>query len=134
MKITEEELMERVEEWQQRLGGLGIAHFVIEGLNVVDITPGGPGAKASVQVSNNYDTATFWFTHEFLEETEEQELEETIIHEWVHVAMRDLDFSLESVESWMPPITYQMWDETVDHEREGFVDRIAQALIQMWYA
>lgn len=134
MKITDIELAERVEEWQERLASLGIGHFVIEAVSIVDATPGGPDAKASVQVATNYDIAHFWFTHEFLAETEEQELEQTIIHEWVHVAMRDLDFSLEPVENWMPPATFQMWDESVDHEREGFVDRIAQSLYLMWYA
>lgn len=85
---------------------------------------------AAVQVDPKYDKAWWYFHDEYLSDCEEYQLDQTIIHEWLHVAMRDLDFSLGLVETWMPEATYKSWEQTVDHEREGLVERLATLLYQ----
>lgn len=121
-------LAERVEMWAKRLAPLGIAHFQIDAVHVDEATPGGPHAKAAVQCSRDYDHCTFWFKREFLDYCSGDELDQTILHEWVHVAMRDYDRTLEVVERWMPEATYEDFDSIVNSEREGLVDRLAHAL------
>lgn len=128
------QLAKRVEKWQHRLAHLGISHFRINSVTIDDETPGGPHAQASVRVSENYDNATFWFKWDFINDCTERDLDETIIHEWLHVAMRDLDQALDSAETWMPKATYADWDERIDHEREGLVERLTRTLAEFWYS
>lgn len=121
-------LAQRVEKWGKKLAPLGVAHFYIDSIHITDETPGGPRAKATVQASQNYDHCTFWFQDDFLTHCSGDELDHTIIHEWLHVAMRDFDRSLDAVEKWMPEATYGDFEDTVDAEREGLVDRVAHTL------
>lgn len=123
------ELARRVEAWGKRLAPLGVAHFQINHVTITDSVPGRTGgAVAGAAVSGSYDNVSFYFNCDWLEAVEEKELDETIIHEWLHVAMRDLDSVMEDVEQWMPPATYAMHDERVLHEKEGLIDRMSIAL------
>lgn len=126
-------LAKRVERWQHILSPLGVAHFRIEQVSAVDETPAGPHSNVTVQIFTHYDSVKFWFTHEFLEGADEKGLDEAIIHEWVHVAMRDFDNALEAVEPWMPLHTYRDFEESVDHEREGLVDRVARCIWELYH-
>lgn len=134
MNITPIQLAKRIEKWQQRLQSLGVGHTRIECVSLVDQTPGGSDAKATVQPSREYDSAHFWFTHDFIKECTESELDETIVHEWVHVAMRDLDVAIEAdvVEDFLPKFAHEVWADRVDHEREGFVDKIAREIYRQY--
>ena len=124
---------ERFEKWQKRLAHLGVGHYRINGVHFGEETPGGPRAEASVQVSENYDNVDFWVKWEFLENCDHYELDSTIIHEWLHVAMRDFDDALEAVESWMPKQTYEDFEQRVNHEREGLVERLSRTIAGMYY-
>lgn len=128
VKITPIQLAKRVERWQNLLSPLGVGHFRITAVHLVEHAPHNPRAKASVWCPSHYDNAEFWFTYELLESCDEQELDETIIHEWLHVAWRDMDEALEAVEKWMPDSTYEDFESVIDHEREGLIDRTARAL------
>jgi hypothetical protein len=123
-------LAKRIEFWQKRLPMLAIGHFDIKCVTTTDDVPcrGGLSAVAAVQTSVLYDSCHFYFDNDFVDEADQHELDQTIIHEWVHVAMRDFDVSLHAVESWMPEQTYEDFKETVDQRREGFVDRVARQL------
>lgn len=132
MKITPINLAKRVERWQHRLAPLGISHFRITAVHLVEQTPGGSHAQASVHTPDHYDNAEFWFKWDFIDNCTADELDQTIIHEWLHVAMRDLDHSIEAVETWMPDQTYADFEETVDHEREGFVERLTRTIFKFY--
>lgn len=126
MKIEPVALAERIEAWQKRLASLGVAHYEIER---VTITEGEDSTRAAhVQCWKKYDRCVFVFRQEFLDDATADELDQVILHEWIHVAMRDFDEVLEQVEPWMPKATYEMWENVVEHEREGVVDRVATAL------
>ncbi len=123
-----------VEAWQERLAALGISHFIITAVHLVDETPGECGAEASVGTPDHYDTAEFWFTWGFLEEASPYDLDRTIIHEWLHLSFRDLDFVLEGVQEWVTYPTYRAFDRQVDHEREGLIDRFSHQIADQHYA
>ena len=129
MNITPIQLAKRVEKWQRALAYLGVGHVRIDRVTITDDMPQGSDANAAVWVANHYDRCTFFFRSEYLEEADARSLDETIVHEWVHVAMRDFDSALEVVEEWMPPGTFRDWSERVDHEREGFVERLAFLIV-----
>lgn len=121
-------LAERVEEWQDRLRWLGIGHWRIDAVHVDDETPGGPHANATVRASYHYQSCEFWFKHEFVDNANDAELDETIIHEWLHVAMRDFDRAVESIEDQLSCSVREVWESRVDHEREGLIDAVARQI------
>lgn len=129
MKITPVQLAERVEAWQKRLAPLGVAHWTIEKVILCDETPSGPNANATVNTSPTYDYCTFWFRADYVEEATADELDNTIIHEWMHVAMRDLDEAIAAAEDQLSPGFRDAWEDRVGHEREGLVDRLALSLM-----
>lgn len=127
-------LAKRVEFWRDRLIPLGLGHWRIDQVSIVDETPGGYRAKATVQPSHTYDSCIFWFTHDFLSEASKRDVDETILHEWVHVFMRDFDHAIESVETELSPAAESRWSDWVGHEREGVVDRIARSFYMLYRA
>lgn len=131
MKITGIQLAKRVEKWGKTLSTLGVAHFVIDRVVLCDETPAGRGYCAEVVTMASYDSASFYFTHNFLEDVEARELDQTIIHEWVHVAMRDLDQAITSIDPQLSPAAQHLWCDRVHHEREGLVERLALTLYDM---
>lgn len=133
MKITGIQLAKRVETWQKRLGSLGLGHWRFS-LVLCDQTPGGPLAKASAEVSHAYDTVTFYFTHEFLEDADDRDLDECILHEWVHVAMRDLDAAIEEADDFLSAASLTLWTDRVGHAREGLVDRLSRQIYALYNA
>ena len=124
--LTQKQLQKRVEYWIKTLSPLGLGHFKVQGVHLVDETPGGPGAQASVCTSSHYDSFEMWFREEGLEDS----LDEVILHELLHVAMRDYDNTVdEALDRWMPPATLAAFEEDVIYRvREGFVERCARAI------
>jgi hypothetical protein len=129
VKITGPQLARRVEKWGKRLSDLGVAHWRIEYVALADELPGDtPEADACVQCSALYDNCRFVFRNGFLGRVEARELDETIIHEWLHVAMRNLDRVYEIPEKYMPEATYGDWTHRVFEERENLIDGLSKAL------
>lgn len=133
MKITPINLAKRVEKWQRTLVELGIAHYRIEQVTITDIMPNADhgDADASVMTSEKYDSYIIWFKDEFLERTTSRRLDETIVHELLHVWMRDLDESLSSVEDYMSSGAHAEWTERVDHAREGMIEGMARLIVRL---
>lgn len=128
MKITEEKLEKRVKFWQKKLTHLGVSHFDLVAVEIVEITPGDPDGQAAAFISHCYDTVRMWFRESYLEECSADDLDQTILHEWIHVAMRDLDRSFDPIEKYLPQNAYDDLSDRVLHEKEGFVDRTSRAL------
>ncbi len=128
MNITPVQLAERVEEWSKRLAPLGVAHWRIVSVTVTDSLDVDTQIGA-VEVSDKYDDCYFYVREDFVENCSEDELDELIIHEWLHVAFRDLSQTLDSVETWMPAATYDDFRESRKREEEGVIDRVARTLL-----
>ena len=124
----------RVEFWRDRMIPLGLSHWRVDQVSVVDEIPGRSTAKATVQPSHSYDSVIFWFDHDFVVEASQRDLDETILHEWVHVLMRDFDQAIESVEFDLSTAGRERWSDWVNHEREGIVDRLARTLYVLYMA
>lgn len=120
-------LAKRVEYWQKKMPLLGIAHWKIERVTTCDEMPD-EGSLAQVQCSEKYDSCRFWFWNDYLDRATPDDLDQTIIHEWVHVAMRDFDVALQAVEPWMPEATYEDFSYSTNLRREALVDRLARQL------
>lgn len=134
MKVDPIKLAKRVERWQYRLTELGVGHWRIECVTITspDGMPNGPDADASVQVSSQYDSYHVWFNEDFLARTNKRRLDETIVHELMHVVMRDLDFAMDQVEDWLPPASYNDWTNLVQHEREAMVEKLARLVVRLY--
>lgn len=133
MKITPIQLAKRVEAWGKRLSALGVAHFDITRITIGDESPSGDSsAKATVQVHNFYDNCSFWFDADELDRMEEDELDMTIIHEWLHVGFRDFEAAIAASKDWLPVRTIEDFEERLNHEREGLIDRLARAMFQLY--
>jgi hypothetical protein len=135
VRITPIQLARRVEKWGNRLSLLGLAHWEITRVTLTDDMEefGGTndGTRAVVIPSHQYDSATFVFNRDWLENEvdEEYELDQVIIHEWLHCAMRSLDQAIESAQYELSAGARHHWDKRVNHERENLVERLAQ---QLW--
>lgn len=129
MKITPIQLAKKIEKWGQALSSLGVAHWDIEEVCVGTLDfDGEESSKAMVRLPVQYDSCSFYFNSDELDRMDERELNETIIHEWLHVAMRDHDRVMHEVEGWMPPKTYSDFETRLRHERENLVMRLAVVL------
>jgi hypothetical protein len=127
LSFTEDQLLDRVKRWQQKLSALGVAHFRVLSVEIVDELDE-EKAGAAAFISEFYDSVYFEFRKDDLEDASDLDIDERIIHEWVHVAMRDLDQAIESVERWMPDPSREDFKRVVNFEREGLVERLARAM------
>lgn len=135
MTITKTQLARRVALWQKRLERAGVAHWELRDLLIVprEEMPLGPSV-AAVHLPNDYDIFALHFSRESLDEMENQrQLDETIVHELVHVAMRSFDLAVSSAEDEFSPAAANEWNYRVKHERERFVDGIARAFVAAYY-
>lgn len=134
MRITPVQLAKRIETWGKRLAPLGVAHFEIREIVLGDECPWGDSkrdANASVWTSAHYDVCRFFFSEDFVKGASAYELDQTICHEWIHVAMRDHDEAVASPEDYMSSASFGEWNDRVLHEREGLVDRLATTLVNL---
>jgi hypothetical protein len=91
-------------------------------------------SQAAVKTSNDYDVCHFFFNNDFLDRCTEEQLDQTIIHEWVHVAMRSYDQAVAAVDEELSGGSRYHWNLRLEHERENLVERLAQQLWKLHYA
>lgn len=123
-------LRKRVQFWQFTLHELGLTGWEIDRITLTDAPFGSPDANAAVMPHHTYDRVSFEFNHH-VEDFQPSELDRTIVHEWLHVAMRDFDQAVDEAEDSLAPAAAEMWEARVKHEREGVVDRMAWLLVQL---
>lgn len=124
-------LKKRVEFWQAKLAELGVSHWRMDSLSIVDECPSGPHAAASVNYPDDYDSFELQFKREHLKYASKQRIDEDIVHELLHLTWRDMEEATECVETWMPKATYADWDERVRHEQEGLIERMARLIVRL---
>jgi len=130
--MTVKQLAKRVEAWKDRLEFLGLGHWRIDGVGILDDIPDTENSVACVQTAHLYDNFRMFFRRDYIEESDEADIDETIIHELIHVAMRNLDRTYETVEEWMPRHTFADFMVTVGFEREAFVERLARTIYGLY--
>lgn len=122
--MTIHQLRRRIQFWQKQLPELGVGHWWIDRIGIVDAPFGRENAKAAVWYSDQYDRCVFEFSHE-VANGDPREIDRTIIHEWLHVALRDHDKAVESLEGFLSPQSWEVADDRINHEKEGVIDRLA---------
>lgn len=131
MNISSIELAERCEEWQQRLSSLGIAHWRIACVTITDNVPSDTASGVSyagVVIDENYDTLRLYFNADFVEGATAKELDEVILHEFVHVAFRDLNNAIDLAKPWFPEAAWDTYDDNLEHKKESITERFARQL------
>jgi hypothetical protein len=125
-------LGKRIEFWQRRLEPLGVGHWRIDAVHIVDEPTPGREAAACVRPSAHYDHCEFWFKHDYIDNCSARDLDLTIIHEWVHVAMRSLDNAIEIADDMLGSVVEEVWNARIVHERENLVERISRQIYVLW--
>ena len=126
--MTPGKLRSRVAYWQKALAPLGVGHWKIT-VDIVDEPEGRRGSDAGVFIPSHYDHADMQVRRAHVEDCTQEELDCTIVHELVHLAMRDLRSVVDSASCRLSPSAEAMFDENFDHEMEGITDRVARALV-----
>lgn len=126
--MTKRQLATRVRYWQKRIPDLGVSHWRLESLKVDDECHGG---LAAIRKREDYDSFDMEIQTEYLRDGSLRDMDETIVHELLHLAFRDLDDTIAHAETWMPDATYQDFDGHIDHEREGLVERLARTIVRV---
>lgn len=127
--MTEKQLTKRVQRWQDVLLPLGLAQWRIE-VKIVDVPFGTMhNCDAAIQSADDYDHAIMHVKREALDRLSDRGLDEVVVHELMHVAMRDLDLAIHSVDDHLMPAVEDQWRMRVKHEREGLVERLALTIV-----
>jgi hypothetical protein len=128
--ITEQELEVRIEFWLEELWTLGIGHWRIKDVEIVDEVDGQPDGKAGVWTSDYYDSCSFQFCRDDLPEGINREVDETIVHELLHVAWRDLAQASKIPSGSMSRDVAWELESRVEHETEGIIERLARLIVE----
>lgn len=138
MKVTDASsirLAKRVEKWTKTLVELGLAHWRIERICITDKMPhdgdGKGTANASILVASTYDSMHIYFRHSFLEEAAESRIDETIVHELLHAAMRDIDEAVNAADDYLSAASLSIWEKREDDARERFVENLARLIVRL---
>lgn len=126
------QLAKRVEAWQSHLGPLGLTQYTIDKVSTVDEPGGNPDSAACVTPSQNYDRCRFEFQNDMVDEAYESGdlayLDQTILHEWLHVAFQRFENAIEMPHDYLAPMVSEIWEEALRQAREQLIDRLARQL------
>lgn len=138
MKVTDASsirLAKRVEKWAKIVVELGLAHWRIECITLTDQMPndgdGKGSANASIFVASTYDSMHIYFRNSFLEEADDHKIDEVIVHELLHAAMRDLDEAINAAEDFLSSASQAIWSERVDDARERLIENLARLIVRL---
>ena len=128
MKVDAAEMKQRVEEWMAYMPFLGLAHWQIT-VEINDAPDGNFGSNACVTPHADYEYAHLQFRREFLEEHEEwDEIDMVIIHELLHMVLRNFDGLHDNIGTQLNPPVRHLFMSQINHELENVIERIAQAM------
>lgn len=135
--MTLPQLAKKISYWQDHpaLKHLGIAHwrFTLMWQECCDDENPDYEVLATAYPHELYSDATLTFNKErFEDEDYEGDQDRYIVHELLHVAMRDYDNCVEDnnpFEPYVPPVVMVQWKNQVKREREAHVDALARVIV-----
>lgn len=130
MTTSPSKLLKRVQFWQKELATLGISAWRLDELELVE----SDDFRAQVCASSHYDLYKLRFDREFLEDATEQDLDETIVHELLHVVMRDLDTATDRAIRYTPGGEDGELHSSIKLAREALVHRLSLQIVSTFYA
>lgn len=79
---------------------------------------------------DSYDYATLRFAPSLFT-SDRRKVNTTVVHELLHMSMRDLEWAACSVEKLLPKAVYTLFDARFEHEAEAMIDRLATILVEL---
>lgn len=133
-ELTLATLRDRVAYWQHHPAlsslGLGAWDLSVEWLPEDNDDPESP--IASAEPHHYYDEGELKFSRAEIDNCTALEVDRAIVHELLHIFMRDLDEAAEEqISLYFPFPAASGWRARVKHEREGFVDRMARTIVAL---
>lgn len=125
--MTPRQLAARVRHWR---AVLRLDHWEFD-VEVVDRFEDSDEAFARCRPEDYYDKATLIFRRDWLTEADQQDLDETVVHELLHAYMRNFDHAIERVNDQLAPGVRDLWEESVRHERENVVERLSSLIVSL---
>src|SRR4051794_2913717 len=109
--MTPRQIRARVNFWLKRLAPLGISHWDVE-VTVEDEIDHRPHSDATADTSDQYDTVRLTFRSDKVDTATRPafEIDQLILHELLHVAMRDFDEVIEFGGREMSSSAKMIWD------------------------
>lgn len=124
--MTAKQLESRLRYWKRKLG-LHDWEFEIQ----ITAHPNGKdGSDACVHTHNHYESAIIELLDEF-EDWDKTKTDRVIVHELLHIRMRNLDTAISSVYDYLAPAPCNMHHERVEHETEGYVEWLARLIVEL---
>jgi hypothetical protein len=106
--------------WQ---GRLNLTHWVVK----VDWDEPLEDVEANI-MWGSYDQATVRFNTAH-DKWSRRYTNETVVHELLHLVLRDLQNGVESAEAALSASAYRLFENRFQHELEGVVERLALLLV-----
>ena len=125
--MTEAALHTRIEQWMERMFGLGLAHHEFTVI-LVDTIDGNEYLDAQVLISDDYDSFDMHFKRDLVESGDDERIDRVILHELCHIPVHKLMRVARLAEIHMSPSASNIWLRQLDNEMEGVVERFARAL------
>lgn len=134
-RITREQVEDKLTLWQQRLD---LLHWDIR--LAFDVRPEEEDALVEIVCSEFYDRATIRFSATWSAWKVDQpigevghNLDELLLHELVHVYMRDIDHqAMDDLDGILGREAHAVWTDAYHRKREALADRVARALYNGW--
>jgi hypothetical protein len=122
--VTQKQFEQYVAEWQTRLG-----------LERWQLThswekPLVRGANAVITRSSSYDTASLRVARDW-QSWPADKLAWNVVHELLHLHMRDVDQTVAPVKDALHPDAWAMFNARYEHEIEGVIDRLAARIVEI---
>ena len=114
--------------WQKRLG------LERWDLRIDWDKPTSEDADASTWRSNDYDSAILYLDPDWAswEKSRGRDfVNRIIVHELLHLAIRDVDSVVDSLESHLHRDVFAVTEHRYKHEYEGFVDRMSYRIVEL---
>lgn len=121
-------LTDRVWYWIDVLEPMGLSHWRID-IEIVDLPDGEASSAAAVRFSPSYDSAWMEFAEEAFFEKSDDEQDEIIVHELLHIVWRDINDAVYEPEYLFGKPAWTAFTSRYDHESEGVIDRTARAIV-----
>jgi hypothetical protein len=127
--VSEDQLRVKVVYWQQKLAPLGLAHWEFDVVVLDEIEHEYKGeVRAQVRLSPMYDEGTIEFSRKHVDSPD---LDYIIVHELLHAVCRDFDEAIHVLCPMVIPSVAVHFDQRIDHEEEGVIDRIARTIVNL---
>lgn len=121
--MTRDAVADRVEFWRLRL----TPEWRITVTGSTTPPEEMPDCRAMIQASEDYHHADLWIAPAVLRE-ELGEIDVTIVHELLHLLMREMRRTLDLIEGQVAPAVHSLLEQRFTTEEEGAVERLARVI------